>query len=170
MKKNKLFPLFCAIFATFCLISCKPKPAAPLTSPEFYTRTQLTVILFRAFGVPPNFGDETYQLVNPHEISTLYKNYQKDLFNKGIVRWDKKFDCNRFSLSFQSFAQISYYNNSGEAQSIAVGEIYYVRDNGGPHAINIIVTPTDFLFIEPQSGEILNLTDSEKASIDFIKF
>lgn len=127
-------------------------------------------MLFHEFQVPPILEDETYQLVNPKGIHGLYENYRKDLFNKGIVKWDQRFDCNRFSLAFCSFAQISYYNNSGDAQSIAVGEVYYVRDNGGPHAINIIVTPTNFIFIEPQSGEILNLTQSEKFSINFIKF
>ena len=58
-------------------------------------------------------------------------------------------------------------------QSVAFGVIWYNRDKGGGHAINIFITKDEqglvyIKFVEPQNGQIVHLSQNELNSIFFI--
>jgi hypothetical protein len=55
---------------------------------------------------------------------------------------------------------------------IAVGEVWYKQNAGGGHAINcaFIGSRPDFVFIEPQTQKIVELSNSEIRSIFFVRF
>lgn len=169
MKENKLFGPILLILAIFTLNGCAPKnneSREKLYSNQSYDTTQLNILILSNFKTAPVLPDEKYQLVNEAALKNFYEYYKSDLFNKGVTKWDSSFDCNRFALYYQALAQITYYRETfGKrvAQSIAVGEVYYKSDkSGGGHAINMIITPTRILFVEPQTGEEIILTKKRK--------
>jgi len=132
---------------------------------------------FQVFGslrAYPITGDANYSVFDISKLGKYYDEYRQDLFNKGVVRWDRQFDCNRFSQSFASFLQIKHLVESrkefGEGEALAVAELYYKKDGTVGHAINLILTKDGFIFFEPQTGKMLNLTQTEKESIFLIKF
>jgi hypothetical protein len=55
---------------------------------------------------------------------------------------------------------------------VAVGEVWYKQNAGGGHAINcaFIGSRPDFVFIEPQTQKIVELSNSEIRSIFFVRF
>ena len=65
-----------------------------------------------------------------------------------------------------------------ESEGLAVGEVWYYKqvetENGvvpSNHAINILFFgPKNFVFIEPQSSNIIELTIVEQQSIYFMRF
>ncbi len=108
-----------------------------------------------------------------------YKKFQKWLFNRGILNWRPSFDCDNYAEAFRVFLQIihsktiSKQSDSASKQSVAFGIIWYTRDVNGGHAINFYITQhadTDkpvLRFIEPQTGQIMQLSESELQSISF---
>jgi len=84
----------------------------------------------------------------------------------------ENWDCDDWAAEFRCHASKCHARtrrNSGEG--IAVGEVWYTQKKGGGHAINIaIVGGNKVIFIEPQTGKILRLTEGEKCSAWFVRF
>jgi len=95
------------------------------------------------------------------------------------------FDCDNYAEAFRVFLQIVHTkaqkgkDDNSRKQAVAIGVVWYERDGRGGHAINVVVSKiedesvdrTESLvvkFIEPQTGEELELTDSERATIFFL--
>ncbi len=98
----------------------------------------------------------------------FYAFYQNWLFENSINKWNPKFDCDNFSMSYYTFAQICNRKSERLEEGIAVGVMFYKQDIGSAHAINFaIVEDKKFITIEPQTGQLLNLTEKEKASCWF---
>jgi hypothetical protein len=119
--------------------------------------------------------DKSYALVNRKWIKSFYNEWREDLFKKGVIRWDDKFDCNKFAASFCAAAQIAYFNSSygdsSKPQALAIGEIwYYPAYNQRPHAIVCAIADDGVIFLEPQTGEELKLLPIELSSIFFKRF
>jgi hypothetical protein len=56
---------------------------------------------------------------------------------------------------------------------LAVGELWYVRDSGEGHAINVAlcgVGPDDVVCYEPQTRKVVELSVTEKARVTLIRF
>ena len=90
-----------------------------------------------------------------------------------LGKWTAKNDCDNFARAYAQDAQDSHALSKGsEAQALAVGEIFYVQDSGGGHAINaaFVDNPPRLVFIEPQTGQAVDLTPAERASIFFARF
>jgi hypothetical protein len=80
-------------------------------------------------------------------------------------------DCEDFADLFAAFARICHRRTSPDSRAgLPVGILYYVREAGGGHAINVALTSDHGVtFIEPQNGELLSLTPAEKASTWLLK-
>ena len=114
-----------------------------------------------------------------------YEKFKKWLFRRGILGWRPTFDCDNYAEAFRVFLQIVHTkaqkgkDDNSTKQSVAIGVIWYERDGRGGHAVNVVVSKiedesverTESLvvkFIEPQTGEELELTNSEKETIFFV--
>jgi len=174
MKGNKILYLILLITFSIFFTSCVKKDGNDkLYSEKSYTIAQLMGICINDLGVIPVLPDYSYQLVNKNGLKAFYKQYSEELFSKDVVKWESNFDCNRFSQYYAALAQIMYYKEnfrSNRAKAIAIGEVYFYSERlKSNHAINFALTDSGFVFIEPQTGEEIILTDTEKKSIFFIK-
>lgn len=120
---------------------------------------------------PVLLADASYAEVNSAWLASHYEAFRSDLFNKGVVKWDARFDCNRFALLYRAFAQTTFFlatfHDTIQAQALAIGEVWYrpAWGGGGVHAINVAITDIGVMYIEPQTGNVLNLSPTELASI-----
>ena len=146
-------------------------PEPKLYGQENYSQFQLNIMFLREVGFVPVMADQSYQIVQYDSLQFFYKQYERELFDKGVVNWRESFDCNRYSLYYHALAQITYFKQSGggRASSIAIGELYYVKKTGTGHAINFALTERGVVFIEPQNGKIVRLNRAEIDSIKYIK-
>lgn len=121
------------------------------------------------------FSDDVYAEVSSAWLHSFYDDYRKVLFNQGVTKWDPTFDCDNFVTFFVALANVRFFSASfhsvNAAQSLAIAEFWY-RPESGPsaHAIVTILTDRGQIFVEPQSGQELKLTASERASCLLIKF
>jgi len=131
----------------------------------------------------------TLQLLN----STLYPSYSRWLKSINLGRWYHKWDCDNFADAFKTFVDGYYFNViESTAESISIGVVFYNAkartESGlsGGHAINVVflnneknlnnpallptqneLANTTMVFLEPQNGQIINMTESEFNSIWF---
>jgi hypothetical protein len=172
MKKFNIVLILVSLF----LIGCAPQGevVGPPPKNPVLTNQEMSFQVFGSLRNYPITGDANYSVFDADKLGGYYDEYRKDLFEKGVVRWDRQFDCNRFSQSFASFLQIKHLVESrkefGQGEALAVAELYYKKNGVTGHAINLILTKDGFIFFEPQTGKILNLTQAEKDSIFLIKF
>ena len=113
------------------------------------------------------FADNSWNLPkNSWLFNKFYPFFQDELFRLGAQKWTKKWDCEDFAREFKSLAQICHNNSPlATAEGLAIGEIDYTKESGERHCINIAFTDKGVIFIEPQTGESLLLTENEKNSI-----
>lgn len=116
-------------------------------------------------------GDKSYAQVNSAALPAFYKAFRNDLHRKGVVRWDARFNCKHFAGLFVEMAQVRYCNEAWKTDgpaALAIGAVWYVRDNGrGPHAVVCALTERGKVYIEPQSGECVTLSEAEERSVYF---
>ena len=115
-------------------------------------------------------GDVTYAQVNSAWLKKFYERYRADLSRMGVVKWDQRFDCRRFAGMYTELAQSEFFqesfHSSEPAHTLALGPVWYLRDNGkGGHAIIVAFTERGRLFIDPQTGQEVELSTREVASI-----
>jgi hypothetical protein len=123
----------------------------------------------RAVAPGAILGETSYAEVNSAWLPQWYPLYRSKLFKIGIVRWDNRFDCNRFADFYSNLAQAFFaldeFHSSLPAQGLALGPFWYARDNGkGRHAVIQALTERGRLFIDPQTGEEMKLTAAETQS------
>ena len=93
-----------------------------------------------------------------------------------ILNWSEEaMDCDDFARIAAGFAQILHCLTPGRppATALAVGEIWYVRDSGEGHAINVALCgggPDDVVCFEPQTRKVVELSVTEKARVTLIRF
>lgn len=128
-------------------------------------RRQLTLVML---------GDEAYAEVNSAWLRAWYPAFRQELFRMGVVKWEERFDCNRFAEIYTGLAQVNFFRQTFHrrtgAKALALGQFWYVRDKGGPHAIVQALTERGPVFIDPQTGEEMNLSPNERKSAYFQVF
>ncbi len=109
-----------------------------------------------------------------------YKKFKKWLHRTGIFNFSYSFDCDNYAEAYRVYTHLVHTTylkrnklNDAKKQSIGVGIIWYTKDDGIGHAINIILTKNDdyndvILFFEPQTGDVIELTENEKQTINYI--
>lgn len=155
-----------AVGALLLLTACGPSPAPE--RPD-------TGVVMEAETLPGQKGDTHYTQVRRAWLADFYARWRADLFRKGVVKWDARFDCNRFAGHYVSAAQVEYFianfHSWTAGQALAVGEFWYLPDGASSrHAVVIAFTDRGVVFIEPQTGQEMALTVSERASASVIRF
>lgn len=146
--------------------------SAPITTGDVLSAAEMRLAVPQ--GPFAHVSDESYAVVSSAWLGQFYKRWRADLSRQGVVKWDSRFDCNRFVASFCATAQMEFFRNTFhsrvQAQALAVGELWYTQDGVGPHAVVVAITEEGTVFFEPQTGEILTLRITELASIGFKRF
>lgn len=138
--------------------------AMPMLTGRVYTLAEVREMIPTMY-----FGDDSYAEVNSAWLKLWYGEYRAQLDRVGVVRWDVRFDCNRFVDFYSGLAQAYFYRQTFHsrtpARALALGPIWYVRDmGGGRHALIQALTERGRIFIDPQNGREIDLTPTEKAS------
>ena len=86
--------------------------------------------------------------------------------------YSKQWDCDDFAAMFRIKAVEAHFRSGRNPdEGLAVGEVWYTREDGRGHAINLaVVEGGDLCFVEPQTGAELKLTASELQSFCFARF
>lgn len=146
------------------------------------TSTDIKEILQQKTGCSESIihtPDTFYNLMKlPFILGFCYPRFQKWLKTHDIVKWTKAFDCDNYAESMRTYVQIIHSNYARKVRerqshwSSAFGVIWYRRKNLGGHAINILVTVLGneyrIIYIEPQTGKEVELTQEEINSINFM--
>jgi hypothetical protein len=88
----------------------------------------------------------------------------------GLMKWTRNNDCDNFARAYAQYAADCHALTSNQTEGLAVGEFYYRPASGGGHAIVIALTDEGVIFIEPQTGKQLQLTQEEISSCFFVRF
>jgi hypothetical protein len=153
--------------ALLAFAGCTKKEASPLASGHLVQNPSSVLTGF--------VGDGPYAVVKADALPSYYADFRAELFKAGITKWDARFDCNHFAAYYIAKAQMQYYlsnfHSSTAAQTLALAEFWY-RPGGGAqgHAIVAAITDQGLLFIEPQTGQRLVLTQAEHESKMLVKW
>lgn len=119
-------------------------------------------------------GDELYAEVSSAWLRDFQRDYRAELFRLGVLRWDTRFDCQRFVQFYVGLAQARFFRVAFHtwqpAGALAIGPVWYLRADGTGHAIVQAVTERGTLFIDPQSGHEVELSAAERQGIFFQYF
>jgi len=136
----------------------------------------------KGLKIPRNIAvsDKTYFLPTLDMVNKeIFPKYWQWLKSLKLTKWVHRWDCDNFAEAFHLFA-CGYYQQQIESNSegIGIGIVHYkailrAEDNtSGGHAINTLIVNDNnnlqVVFLEPQNGRILNLTQQEKDSIWFL--
>ena len=101
--------------------------------------------------------------------------YRQELTRWGLLAWRKRHDCDNKARFMAECIQGCYAANfidnddldmANYPEGAAGGEVMYVDDKVGPHAINWILDAKSKLWYgEPQTQTIITLSDTERKSI-----
>lgn len=103
----------------------------------------------------------------------FWDSFQRDRWGKGLKAWRRRNDCDNFARAYAQHAQDCHAISSGnESEGLAVGEFFYTQTAGTGHAIIVAFVDDDHrrVFIEPQTGQEVQLTEAEIASCFFVRF
>lgn len=161
MKSFKYILLFVIMF----FASCAPKNEKSMSNGQVISSSQLLGKVGGGY-----VGDQHYAIVDSKCLGMLYDEFRAEIFKKGVVKWDERFDCNHFASYYVSLAQTKFYlanwGSATKANTLAIGTYWYVVGGKGSstHAIVVIYTERGLIFIEPQTGKEVQLSESEKLS------
>lgn len=123
------------------------------------------------------FGDFYYYLPNKHWVFNEFAKSLDSLLNflNNNTPNSASNDCDDFARAGAFLAQTLHSRTSPDSNAgLAIGEFWYKKDSGVAHAINIIVVRDyenlQLLFLEPQTGKEIILTENEKNSCFFWRF
>lgn len=127
----------------------------------------------------PYYFDPKYVAVADDKAKAFMSRLATQTFNL-LVEWKSDFkDCDKFSRLLQSIGIASHalqWADRGEGNNagLGLGVLNYTSNTAGRHSINVLLTkPTGKVslklrFYEPQTGEELMLTSTEKRSADLL--
>lgn len=166
---------FLPILVLLLLGACSrpnPEPITPPGAPVTVANADFAQAL--ALPVSPFLPDLGYAPVNSKWLAGYYDEFRADLHRRGVVKWEGRFDCNKFATAYASGAQMRYFRDSfhswAPTQALAVGEIWFRPTPTTAHAVNIVLTERGPLVIEPQTGRELVLTEAQRASVFYCRF
>jgi hypothetical protein len=145
-------------------------------TPALWTGRVLTAQQVGDFvGFPVILKDATYAEVSSAWLRSFYDDFRAVLFREGVTKWEETFDCDDFAAFYVSLANVRYFNatwsSSRPAQGLALGEYWFRPDGkrGEGHAVVTALTERGQIYIEPQSGQELTLSQNEKLSRYVVK-
>jgi hypothetical protein len=100
--------------------------------------------------------------------------------------WKKNWDCDDMSTSFKVYLRFLHASfnpntfsetylknveNETDAESVAVGSIFYKNSPTSGHAINMLIdSKEEVTFFEPKHGGYVSLSEAEENNIWYINF
>lgn len=133
-----------------------------------------TELIYQSFKQCPNIivGDGSYAMPTSSWLFGKFKSWYFTML--GALKssgYSAQWDCDDFASIFRVMAQICHaQTRTRPEEGIAVGELFYMMDSGGGHAICCAFTENGLIFIEPQTGEQLKLSATELQSVSFVRF
>lgn len=126
-------------------------------------------------SVPLSFGgiysDETYAIPTRRWLlEDFWAWFYERRLELGLMKWTRNNDCDNFARAYAQYAADCHALTSDQTEGLAVGEFYYRQASGGGHAIVIALTDVGVIYIEPQTGKQLELTQEEIGSCFFVRF
>ncbi len=164
---TRILPVIALFFsgcAALRLAAPRGQPDAAMLTGRVYSLSELRGLIPTSY-----FGDDSYAEVNSSWLRAWHLEYRATLWRLGVTRWDPKFDCNRLADFYSGLAQAHFFranfHSKTPAQALALGPFWYVRhDNGSRHAIIQAITERGRMFIDPLTGQELELTPTEQES------
>ncbi len=186
-----LFGLILAVFGCSTVPSVAPS-ALRTPAAQGLPYVETTVVeyevegyLRKDFGIQPDYAiiaDGAYALVNPdwfygpfaRSLGQFYREAGLDDY------WPGTNDCDDFTRGAAWLAQLFYVRSSGlslfDFSALAVGECWYITDQGVGHVILIALVEAkpplklQPVFMEPQTQRKVTLSECEIVSIKFLRF
>ena len=116
----------------------------------------------------PGASDATYATVTMQFLRAWGKQYLAWLRAHGVATWSTNHDCDNKAILYWQLPLIVMPRTPGwiNAESLALGVVWYVTDQGGAHAINVaMLDDRSIVFIEPQIPGIVDLSEGERKSV-----
>jgi hypothetical protein len=151
-----------------CLIASCGKKAEKIT-------TGVSLLPIAVLSIQPGItGSESYAEVQSSALPGFESDLQAELSHLGVVGWQTRADCKEFARLYIAVAQARYANAAFYSfelpPELALAEVWYVKDNGKDHAIVAAITEKGLTFVEPQTGDVIALSDAERDSINFCRW
>lgn len=145
-----------------------------LTGTVIHTDLALRVLLHVPTTAQFYAADVDYAQVNSQWVQKYWSQWRDATFARGLIRWNDWFDCNKFADLFVIDAQLAYAKRGRKvAESLAVGVLHYrpsmVWGATADHAIVVFLTEKGRIYMDPQNGEIMNLTDQEIKNTYYVR-
>ena len=125
----------------------------------------------------PMFRNRTYAVVKETAVWDMYCDFWKVLYSQELYKWNSRFNCVHIANLFVELCQVQYankdFNKSPNAEALALAEVWYhpnKNKKGEDHAVVAIYTDNGLLFLEPQTGQFVRLTEEEKRSITYVRW
>lgn len=180
MKIIKWLLYFIAFILFLMFAGCGKKSNNTVTT-HYINSDEINFVMDKNGAVTLNvfFADSRYAMASEDWIINGYsKALNEFLYSFKSNQWiNEENDCDNFASMAFSFAQILHHNTINKLQktALAMGEFWYIKKEGGGHAINVfIVWQNDenykVIFYEPQWQKIIELTKEEIASVRYYRF
>jgi hypothetical protein len=137
--------------------------------------------------------DRNYAILDPEWVEKYaFKAYAEWISIFGFKRkiknsfWKTNWDCDDMSTSFKTYLRFIHAShnpytftdrrlrnkrNETNADSVAVGTIFYQNSKRSGHAVNAFISPDENIsFFEPRDGLFISLTEAEENKIWYINF
>lgn len=102
--------------------------------------------------------------------NAFYTYFWNDRVGKGLKTWARKNDCDNFARAYAQAASDCHGISAGsDKEGLAVGEFWY-HSPAGPHAIVVAIVDDQPVYIEPQTGNVLQLTAQQISTCFLVKF
>jgi hypothetical protein len=118
--------------------------------------------------------DSVYSLIDDDGAQDYFAKLAAEA-KRQLGQWEENvIDCDKYARFVQTLGMLAHLKrplSARQKSGLALGVFAYVSDSEGPHAINFMVTKvanTALLkvrFFEPQTGEEVHLSRTEKADI-----
>jgi hypothetical protein len=111
--------------------------------------------------MPPFCYDVSYAVpTRDWLLNKFYPWFKSERWGGGLSAWTRKNDCDNFARAFCVYCQDAHALTPQGDEGLAVGEFCY-QAAAGPHAIVCAFTDAGRIFIEPQTGKEITLTEQE---------
>lgn len=156
--------LACAWAALGTGCATMPRAKAPMTTGTVLDKSGVWQLIPHAIQ-----GDKRYAVIHSAWLRDFYGEYRAELCRLGIVKWDERYDCNRFAGFYAELARVKFFASQfyswTNATAPAIAPYWYIRDNDASrHAIVVALTERGAVFVEPQTGAELQLSQHERAT------
>ena len=127
--------------------------------------------LLTFFANPPKlayFADRGYAAISTAWLKEFHTYFKGELWRKDLS-YSKTYDCDNFARGFCADAN-EVHKEVSKGEALAIAEFHYRQDTGGYHAIIAAITEQGLVFMEPQNGDFLTLSQGEIDSCIFLRF